>query len=233
MAGGVVAAFAEFDLLPDLLRLAGDAGADEDAAIDQWAEFLDRENANIDHIDDWRDSRWDLMRLLAEDAWRLCRRAGLLAGGAPVGEALGDWLVKGWLSKDGKQVIPLLRKAAGLLANGGGVSNAIPGLLMVEAESIIARCLTGLAAADALIGELPEHRRGALGGVRLNEASSPRAAIVLADFVCERHMRVVNPNSPVELAELRASLMLAVHCGWLSHAAPWHFVDCLVAGPRR
>ena len=243
MAGGVVELFAEFDLLPDLLALARDAG--EEGAPLQWAVFLGRENANIDHIDEWGGSRVELMQLLAEDAWLLCERAGLLANGAPtplgesvadrdtpVGKALGDWLEEGWLSKDNKPIIPLLQQAADLLAAGGGTSNAIPGLLAVEAESIMALCLDGFAEADALIGELPEHRRAALDGVQLNEGSA-HAAVVLADFVCEQHLRVVNPDSPVELAELRASLMLAAHCEWLSYADPWSFVDHFASGPRR
>ena len=244
MAGGVVQFFAEFDLLPDLL--ARDAGADEYGIPLQWAGHLERVNANIDHIDECLDSRWGLMRSLAEDAWLLCERAGLLADGAlsplgesvankktPIGKALGDWLEKGWLSMDNKPIIPLLRKAADMLAKDGGrASKAIPGLLPVEAESIIARCcLDGAAEADALIGELPQHRRDALDGVRLDEAS-PRAIIVLADFVCGHHLRHVNPDSPVGLAELRASLMLAAHCGWLSYADPWSLVDHFVPGPR-
>ena len=244
MAGGVVELFAEFDLLSDLLALARDAG--EEGALPRWAVFLDRENANIDHIDEWGGSRVELMRLLAEDAWLLCERAGLLANGTPtplgesvadrdtpVGKALGDWLEEGWLSKDNKPIIPLLRKAADLLAEDGvGNFDAVLGLLAVEAESIMALCLKGFAEADALIGELPEHRRAALDGVQLNEGSA-HAAIVLADFVCEQHLRVVNPDSPVELAELRASLMLAAHCEWLSYAEPWSFVDHFASGPRR
>ena len=55
-----------------------------------------------------------------------------------------------------------------LEAAGGGTSNAISGLLAVEAESIMALCLDGFAEAEALIGELSEHRRAALDGVRLN-----------------------------------------------------------------
>ena len=244
MAGGVVEFFAEFELLPDLLAQARDAG--EDGALQGWAEFLDRANVNIDHIDEWPGTRGELMMRLAEDARLLCGRAGLLADGAPtqlgesvadgdtpVGKALGDWLEDGWLSRDGKPIIPLLQQAADLLEeDGGGGFDAMPGLLAVEAESIISRCLVGAAAAEALIGELPEHRRAALGGVRLNEGSS-RAVMVLADFVCERHLRNVNPNSPVVLAELRASLMLAAHCEWLSYADPWSYVDHFASGPRR
>lgn len=247
MAGGVVEFFADFDLLPDLLALPRAADANEDDVLLQWEVFLDRENANIDHIDEWSGSRVDLMLSLAEDAWFLCERAGLLADGeltqlggsvadgtATIGKALGGWLGEGWLSRDGKPIIPLLQKAADMLAAAdSGASNVIPGLLAVEAESIIARCLHGFAEADALAGRLLEHRRAALDGVQMTNEGSARAAIVMADFVCERHLRVVNSESPVGLSELRASLMLAAHCGWLSYADPWSFVDHFAAGPRR
>ena len=242
MAGGVVEFFAEFDALPDLLALAWDA--DEDDVLLQWAKFLDVENANIDHIDEWAGSRVDLMLLLAEDAWSLCERAGLLAGGAPsplgesvatgdaaVADALGAWLPRGWLTADGRPIAALLRNAAGRAA-ANPKSKVCPGLLTVEAESLIAHSLNGSAEAERLAEQLPEHRAAAMEEVQMN-LDAPHAIVVFADFVCERHLRVVNPNSPVRLPELRASLMLAAHCGWLSHANPWSPVDHFAPGPRR
>ena len=77
---GLVRAFADFALLPDLLKLG--TGAD---TLERWTALLRDAGFNASHVLDHDIGSSDLAAYMADDAWRLASRLGLIDPEAPSG----------------------------------------------------------------------------------------------------------------------------------------------------
>ena len=174
--------FTEFELLPDLLARApvADMGGlpdsvsagfglppetvRESAVIDSWAEFLEDNGANMDHVEpEDQPSGVSKERWLAEDVWRLANRLGWVtsSGLGTAGQRLAyiaerplmrrtradlmtlrDTIARSvrasYMGPGGLEVVPLLQEGARLLADTGHIwASYIPGLMLVEFEALI------------------------------------------------------------------------------------------------
>lgn len=77
-APGLVHAFADFELLADLLKL-GPA----DDTLDRWTALLRDAGFNASHVLDHDIGSSGLAACMADDAWRLANRLGLIDPGSP------------------------------------------------------------------------------------------------------------------------------------------------------
>ena len=160
-------AFAEFELLPDLLAMALDSSGEVDAigeVVERWAAYLERIRANLDHVEadefsygpgQYRDLAWDLWDFVERMGWvegfRLSNLARHIAAIAelPIDartvqdtwfleRAIGGSVRRHYLGADGRRVVDLLQDAAARPAQAeNGWIRSVPGLLLVEFEALI------------------------------------------------------------------------------------------------
>lgn len=184
-------AFADFHLLPDLLRLAGTA-----KRLNSWRKLLESEGCSLDHVEDGdlpegASSVYDWM---AQDAEKLSLRLRLLessqtnagvsltgigqtiaavaqrplaarnaADAEVVRKALAPQVLACHLGRDGSPVADLLVKGAGALAETSHVwAGYCPGLLLVEMDALAHEATAEDGRADRLLEDLVSHRGHAM-----------------------------------------------------------------------
>ena len=215
--GGVARAFAEFTLLPDLLALVPEhEGA---SWVPLWAALVEEAGCSLDHVEetDRPDGRtvWNWM---AEDAFGLASRLGLIAGSRLVGFSLteagaavaatpmdegggvddrhlGSLLarqVRARYRGDGGLDAPgLLLEAAGAMQRTKHVwAKHCPGLLLVEFDALVHEAENDSERAARLLGELETNRDLAMHPYgRPGPASDPNDnAILHADSVADFYL---------------------------------------------
>ena len=215
--GGVARAFAEFTLLPDLLALAPEhEGA---AWVPAWTALVEAAGCSLDHVEenDLPDG-WTVWNWMAEDAFGLAVRLGLMAGSrlggfslteagdavaaTPVDEggvvddkSLGSLLaqqVRALYRGDGGLDVPrLLLEAAGAMQRTKHVwAKHCPGLLLVEFDALVHEAENDSVRAARLLGELEMNRDLAMHPYgRPGPASDPNDnAILHADSVADFYL---------------------------------------------
>lgn len=178
---GLVRAFAEFWLLPDLLAVDGSGGEPPPA----WAELLRSSGFNKDHVeDDDLPAGADLPALMAGDAWRLANwlelvgpdgltGAGQTVAGVaqydsvartefvwrPAEDVLARQIETLYLGRDGTSITGLVQAGAIALDQAQDEwINYCPGLLQIEFEALVNLAHTDPARARDLAGELADIR---------------------------------------------------------------------------
>lgn len=227
--------FAEFDLVPELLR----------PPRSEWAGFLAARSVNLDHVEDG-----DLPgpggphAHMANDAWDLCQFLGLVSddgptadgrallaasdGPAAVRERIRSYLVDWRAGGDGAPVIDLLGRAVQQVADGGGV---LPGLLLGEMACLIEaarhgpdKAETALANLDRLRSHVNEKPPDTSGLSRIGRT------VVMANKVNELAL-ADDPMSGMTMTGARATAMLLIHSGLFSDISPIGPANCL--GPPK
>ena len=256
---GLVRAFAEFWLLPDLLALDGPGGEPPPA----WAELLRSSGFNRDHVkDDDLPAGADLPALMAGDAWRLANwlelvgpegltGAGRTVAGVaqydsdartefvwrPAEDVLARQIETLYLGRDGTSIARLVQAGAITLDQAQDEwINYCPGLLQIEFEALVHLAFTDPEQAQDLVGELADIRVRAM-----ETAGPPRQDIVFwantvihADAVAEYYFNEFPghvDDSVLTLTAAQASIILFVFCGLLEAPAPELPVHYLLA-PR-
>ena len=242
---GLVRAFADFSMLPDLLALPRLSSRRE--AVQSWARLMEESNPNCDHVEDddldsAADDPWDLM---ADDAWQLCERLGLLEGDgeasadawrARLEDQLADRIWDRYLDAGGEPMARHLQDAA-LVAGGdrGPWAGRCPGLLLCEFMRLVEMAQEDAPRAESFAASLPVERREAVRDARLTRPN-PRMTplvnrIAYANAIGKFHGRPDGgplPEPAMSVTEARATAILLTHSGILKEAFLEGPVNCLV-----
>ena len=240
---GLARAFAEFGLLPDLLRLNTYGGG----TVVSWAALLDREGFTMDHVDDAHLPEGDERHfIMAQDAWRiaewleLTRDGGLTEAGRqvaaiadyssnertqavrqPAEDVLAEQLRTCYLGPNGLGIVDLVQEGARALADAhDDWIQVCPGLLLVEFESLIYLAFSDPDRAARMPGELVQHRLDAMRGWPPPPAAADELALMLthADAVAEHYLEALPgyvDEDEFTLTAVQATLILFVFCGLL------------------
>ena len=190
--GGIVRAFAEFSLLPDLMHLARESTGLPLAPL--WTDCLEEVGCSLDHVEEAdRPNGRSVWRWMAEDAVNLSVRLGLLrllSDGDFAVDAAGDAvasmadapmeaqsededgrlrsLLAGQVRRlyrgnRGIDVSSLLLEAASAMRRTKHVwAQHCPGLLLVEFDALVHEAERDRAGAERLLGELEMNRNLAM-----------------------------------------------------------------------
>ena len=245
---GLVRAFAEFWLLPDLLALEDRS----DEPPPAWAELLQTKGFNRDHVeDDDLPPGSRLPAIMAEDAWRaatwleLVGPHGLTDAGRkvarvaefgsdsrtefvwrPAEEVLARQIEDLYLGADGISIARIVQAGALELEQAQDEwINFCPGLLQIEFEALVHLAHTEPERAEDLVVELANNRVRAMEpfGSPLPDVVDLANSLIHADTVTEYYF-----NSPAGLIDesvltvtaAQATLIFFVFCGLLEIPAP-------------
>ena len=245
---GLVLRFADFHLLPDLLKFV--TGLTEAETIDVWAGFLDEADCNTDHIDEYGE---ESPARLAEDAYRMSKGLELVSNDAltdagdeiaqlaaiplitrseqhdlVLQEVLADQIMSCYFNPS-LSLAQLLQTGASHLANG----QPCPGLFLVEVQALIELAHRKTDLAENWIDDVVSIREAAVGvyeGSNIDvdaleevlgtdEAARFLDQIELADAVTEYSLEEMD-LSHMTMTELRATAMLLTFSGFLELRDP-------------
>ena len=241
---GLMAAFAEFSLLPELLASVPSAPATDPP--DSWRTILDSHGYNVDHMeDDERSPGTGLTEFMVGDAWALLNRLGLVDGdgltqtgralagldstersNAALYATLGDAVRTTFRGNDGVPLVDLLLHEARRVQAGeaDGGAGYCPGLLLAEVITLIEHaCLPSPRPRRALL----DIRREIEELVIQPDAQRSRnaARCEFADAVSAHHLQASTETEygewvPMTLTEARATSMLLTAAGLLDLEFP-------------
>ena len=242
---GLVRAFADFSMLPDLLALPRLKSRRE--TVQSWADLMEEGNAKRDHVENddlglAADDPWDLM---ADDAWQLCERLGLLDGDgeasadawrARLEEELADRIWERYLDANGEPMARLIQDAARVAGRGRGPwAGRCPGLLLCEFMRLVEMAQEDAPRAESFAASLLVERREAASDARLTRPN-PRMTplvnrIAYANAIGDFHGRPDGgplPEPAMSVTEARATAILLTHSGILNEGFLEGPVNCLV-----
>ena len=178
---GLVRAFTDFHLLPDLLACAVQVNCEPSATLRDWTHYLSVHVQNVRHMDPndvpTGAARY---RFLAQDVWHLANRLHLLtpngisAAAQPlaaiattpmaertegqnqtVTRILGKLITDHYLGEDGIPIVPLLQKGAQVLSETTHLwAIHCPGLLLIEMDALIYHACVNAEYAQQLADQL-------------------------------------------------------------------------------
>ena len=235
--GALVRVFAEFALLPDLLRLFSE-GLN---TVGDWAGMLDEFGYNEDHVEDEDiPDGMSLTEFMAADAMQFCRWIALIGprgGVTPPGHRLSRIAAVPHRERDhnanrtltrtlavqiqhryrGESDVPLtdlLQSASTVLASHGhSWPDGLEGLLLLEMETLLHWGFVNATAAERLVHRLPEARREVIDALRQDpEVRAGRESVDasdVADVLAEVHWGrpELALNSNFTITGLRATAM--------------------------
>ena len=160
LRGGLSGLFVDFDLLPDMLADLGQSPGERGKAIPRWGTLLEAAGVDVRLIDpDEHPVPQPPATLAAEGAWRLAERLGFMVAGdltdsgrevaafatlgppgrrEPLAPVLAQGVEAALRGQDGLPIIPLLRRAAQILATSTNLwVRECPGLVPVEVGAIV------------------------------------------------------------------------------------------------
>ena len=244
---GLMAAFAEFSLLPELLASVPSAPGTDPP--DSWRNILDSHGYNVDHVEEGeRPPGSGLTELMVGDAWALVNRLGLVDGdgltqtgrtlaGLDATEGSNATLAQAarttYRGHDGAPLVDLLQHEARRVQAGeaDGGAGYCPGLLLAEVITLIEHaCLPSPRPRRALL----DIRREIEELVIQPDAQRSRnaARCEFADAVSAHHMQASTETQygewvPMTLTEARATSMLLTAAGLLDLEFPIGPAQCL------
>ena len=233
--GGLVRCFAEFHLLPDLLR----AHRANPGAVGDWSRLLDDNGYNEEHVgEEFVPEGEERTGAMAEDAVRFCRWTGLIladgnlsapgrrladVGGVPPGDrgrvapgvltrVLAERIQASYLGVGGLRVADLLRRASsGLAWPGHAWPRGLRGLLLMEMNTLVHWAFVDAGEAERLVGRLIVVRDGVVGALA-GAGRETVGAEVLAGALARVHWRDegLALNSELTLTELRSTALALI-----------------------
>ena len=256
-AAGLVRAFAEVWLLPDLLALA----VPGDGPPHTWIDLLDEEGFNTDHVEDVDlPDGPGLPTIMAEDAWRLVEWLELVgpdgltdAGNVVASVAdfaperrteqvwfqahavLADQVTELYRGADGTPITSLVQAGARALEQASDPwAPYCLGLLLVEFEALIHLAHTNPQRGRSLLGQLTQNRVAAM-----RDTGSPLRGVVRylnmeihADAVSTYYLDVLTgavDDTVFTVTAAQATAILFVFCGLLEVPEPELPVQVMVA----
>ena len=244
--GGLVRCFAEFPLLPDLLR----ADLESSDVPDDWARLLHEHGYNRDHVEDQDiPASMTLPEFMAQDALRLCRWIRLIdpdgdltAAGRRLRDiaatpfadrerresfaltrTLAVQIQQFYLGENGIPLAGVLQAASAVLASHGHLwPGGLQGLLLVEADALLHWGFADASAAQALVHRLPVVRREVLDALQWIPDAVDEHGVVVPEVAAETLAEVhwsraeLARDSELTITELRATAMAMTFAQLLS-----------------
>ena len=231
--GGIVRGFADFYLLPDLLRVR--------RTLEDWGRLLDAIGYNSDHVEKrFIPAGMSLTEFMADDALRFCASTELIEpsgaltasgrrladiGSEPHGQrgadatwelrkTLAEQIQSTYLGDGGLPLVDMLQGACAVLASHGQMwSPMMGGLLLAEMDTILHWGFVDAATARRRVGELPARRSLVIRAIRqvpdaLEDDGTPIPEAV-AETLAEVHWRdpELAQQSETTMTELKATAM--------------------------